>query len=697
MTTFTGLATITGLTSMVVAIAASEQVVITTQKSSGSFGHVVEGGNYRVLAIISSTGYVKAEWWDGSSEVSSNYEYIGEFVYAVFAKSISAPYDTSADKQAVFYASDASGNRSGHITKIIASYNKVSGLDVSTCPYLTHLTLGNTSDYDEPISGTLDLTGCSSLEYFSCSGTNLSSIDFSGVASLTTAYIQNNLHVTSLDVSGCTGLALLFVNSSTFTSLDVSTCSSLVSFYCGTSDLTSVTIGELPNLANLAIYNSPITSIDVSGCPSLFSLNLSNCQSITSLNLNGLDNLDRVTCMFCSSLSSIRAVGVGGGMYGYYSTFYSVTGGFLLRGCNLDEDALNQLYTDLSSTDGATILTTGNRGSGFDDTGIATAKGYTVMGSSPLVDQAVFETTLSSGVFGDTVGQQVSSLTTTTGRCKVTWWDGSSTTHGSGNPAESIQISKSISSPYNNSNSKQATVISCDSSWSASGHITTFYIGILNKIQSVDVSGCSYMTTLNIGGGVGSGLTLASLGLPDDTSLSALVINGAPLGGTLNLNSRRKLVAVAVPDCSLDGLDVAGCINLTTLNAELNNFTSIALAYASLNSLQNVYLRGGALTSVDLSYLTNLYVCYLQDNVDLTSVRATGVGGAMNSPYYYSATYLPSGINIANCSMTASALNVLYNDLSSTSGAVLVVRDNPGSSSDTPSLATAKGYTVIDT
>lgn len=83
----------------------------------------------------------------------------------------------------------------------------------------------------------------------------------------------------------------------------------------------------------------------------------------------------------------------------------------------------------------------------------------------------------------------------------------------------------------------------------------------------------------------------------------------------------------------------------------------------------------------------------------LLEVRAVGVsanGGfynpAWNQNYYLAGT--AGSISIAGHQLSSAALNQLYTDLSNATNGVIVIHGNPGISSDDPTIATAKGYTV---
>jgi hypothetical protein len=51
--------------------------------------------------------------------------------------------------------------------------------------------------------------------------------------------------------------------------------------------------------------------------------------------------------------------------------------------------------------------------------------------------------------------------------------------------------------------------------------------------------------------------------------------------------------------------------------------------------------------------------------------------------------------SVENCRLSATALNEIYTNLPTVSGQSITVTGNYGTSSDTPSIATGKGWTVV--
>lgn len=116
------------------------------------------------------------------------------------------------------------------------------------------------------------------------------------------------------------------------------------------SSLTSIPLYSLGSCANI--------SAAFSGCVAL--------KEIPALNLSAVTNFAS-TFLNCQSLSRVRATGI------------NATVSF--ANCSLSAAALDEIYTNLSSTgSGKTITVTGNYGTASDNPSIATAKGWTVTG-----------------------------------------------------------------------------------------------------------------------------------------------------------------------------------------------------------------------------------------------------------------------------------------------------------------------------
>lgn len=130
--------------------------------------------------------------------------------------------------------------------------------------------------------------------------------------------------------------------------------------------------------------------------------------------------------------------------------------------------------------------------------------------------------------------------------------------------------------------------------------------------------------------------------------------------------------------------------------------TQIFYLYPSTSSgIINGYLQSANLSNNSLTAIRAPYCIFLSS---IGSIFTTGGGFQYYGyPYYYS-IFIPGNpfftpgspqtLNISNNLLSSSSLDQLYTDLLDGDGAI-DVSSNSGTASDTPSIATNKGYTVI--
>ena len=104
--------------------------------------------------------------------------------------------------------------------------------------------------YDESLTGALDVTGLTALEYLDCYYNQIASLDVTGLTALESIDCGGN-ELTSLDLTGCSALKSLYCDSNKLTSLDVSPCPSLEELYCDNNKLASLTLTGLTALSIL--------------------------------------------------------------------------------------------------------------------------------------------------------------------------------------------------------------------------------------------------------------------------------------------------------------------------------------------------------------------------------------------------------------------------------------------------------------
>ena len=166
----------------------------------------------------------------------------------------------------------------------------------------------NFADSSFPSLTTLNLSGCTSMTYFTAAGELLESVDLTGCTGLTDVTASYRKHLTTLKLDGCTALTnLTLENNDLMTSCDVSMLPSLK--YLSLYDLPlleSVNFGEGKALETVYLYNNPkletltvvsptltylscsnnsLTSLDVTQCPEMINLDCSY-NKLTSLDLS---------------------------------------------------------------------------------------------------------------------------------------------------------------------------------------------------------------------------------------------------------------------------------------------------------------------------------------------------------------------------------------------------------------------------
>ena len=156
------------------------------------------------------------------------------------------------------------------------------------------------------------------LERIYCSSVGLERVDASQNAKLTELSLPFN-KISSLDVSGCPELTMLYVNKSDheapgLTELDVSHNPKLVELGARFNSLTSLDLSACPALEELDVDRNAISSLDVSGKSALrflfcygnqiTSLNISGCASLGSLDCHA-NQITALDLTGCTSLASI--------------------------------------------------------------------------------------------------------------------------------------------------------------------------------------------------------------------------------------------------------------------------------------------------------------------------------------------------------------------------------------------------------
>jgi hypothetical protein len=182
----------------------------------------------------STTGYIKVEWWDSTTNVYGAGVAGNDITWSKAAGG-------AGSKTLRIYPSDTSGNLSGSLTHLDCNIDSLTSLNVS---------------------------GCTALAHLNCYANSLTSLNVSGLTALAHLDCQNNT-LTALNASGCTALTHLDCNTNSLTSLDVSGCTALAYLDCQNNSLTSLDVSGLTNLAFLVCNNNALTSLRAVGVGAL--------------------------------------------------------------------------------------------------------------------------------------------------------------------------------------------------------------------------------------------------------------------------------------------------------------------------------------------------------------------------------------------------------------------------------------------
>ena len=160
-----------------------------------------------------------------------------------------------------------------------------------------------------------------------------------------------------------------------------------------------------------------------------------------------------------------------------------------------------------------------------------------------------------------------------------------------------------------------------------------------------------------------------------------------------------RLASVSVGDTSnmtsFQGM-FQNCYSLQSVPA-LNtaNGTNFSSMFQSCSSLQSVPALN---TSNGTNFSSMFYGCSsLQSVPALNTSNGTNFGNMFQNCFSLQSiacTNIAADISVANCSLSGPALDAIYANLA-TASKTITVTGNYGTASDTPSIATAKGWTVV--
>lgn len=199
-------------------------------------------------------------------------------------------------------------NRAGSVV-LDFSHNKLSGaMDVSkwknisqidvTSNDLTELTLPTENDVlykvicDFNRIASLDIHGCTKLDYVSANANELTSLDLTGDTNMTEMYVASN-KLQNLDITSCTSLENLTAYGNELTTVDLSKNKSLEGVYLYNNQLTELDLSNNANVKWLNVENNKLQSLNTTNMAGLSLLLASNNQ-LQSIDLSNNSKLSQV-------------------------------------------------------------------------------------------------------------------------------------------------------------------------------------------------------------------------------------------------------------------------------------------------------------------------------------------------------------------------------------------------------------------
>jgi Leucine-rich repeat (LRR) protein len=488
---------------------------------------------------------------------------------------------------------------------------------------------------DNTHSSSLNFSGLTSITKINCSGNNLSTLNVNGLSNLTDLNCSSNMltnlngipssvvklncsynKLTAINLNGMANLSELDCSNNDITSLNVNELANLSKIICAGTKITSLNISGLLNLTTLnCSRNDDLTNVTLANLPALLEFNVTGnvtsssevLSNLTSLNLSGLPNLQKLICNY-GKLTSLDLNGLPGLIELDCSSNLLST----LNLVNLPNlQKLNCKMNRIASLNASNLnsLVELNCGGGYIEA-------------------------------GQYVGPLLSSLTVT------------------GLPnLKKLDCSINLLPNTDFSGLTNLEELYCDGTPSVYGYMTSLNINSLThlkklncsyqRLTSLDVSNlvnltdlyCQYnnINSLNLNGLVNLKTLdytynqLASLSLVNLPSLEYLFCNHNQLT-TLNVLNLTNLKTLWCTNNLLTTLNLSGLSSLLSLDISYNNLSLADVSGLSTN-LEYLACMSNNLTSLDVSGLTNLEQLSCQDN-HLTTLDVSSLTNLRNFSCY---------------------------------------------------------------
>ncbi len=140
----------------------------------------------------------------------------------------------------------------------------------------------------------LDLSNCAVLKEVNCYGNQITDLKLPATNTLVNIYCDNN-KLTQLDVTALPSLEVLECWKNELETLNVKGCSAMLDLKCYENKLTSLDLSTCTALQELRCYTNQLTSLNVKGCKDMTYLNCYNNQ-LAELKVTDCPLLKRLYC-----------------------------------------------------------------------------------------------------------------------------------------------------------------------------------------------------------------------------------------------------------------------------------------------------------------------------------------------------------------------------------------------------------------
>lgn len=191
---------------------------------------------------------------------------------------------------------------------LYCSNEKLKTVDASGCIALTDIEFQNlfstekTKAYPEEI----DISGCTSLTTLPLSGLDeLKTLNASGCTALQSFYLKGK-QLENANFSGCTALENVMCDENQLRTINLTGCTALTSLMCQKNQLTTLELTDCEALTTIYCQNNQLTELSIGNCASLSQLNCGH-NNLTELDVSGCPGLGNLMCSGNPQLGSVKA------------------------------------------------------------------------------------------------------------------------------------------------------------------------------------------------------------------------------------------------------------------------------------------------------------------------------------------------------------------------------------------------------